>query len=460
MSQETSLLRTLIRPVVTYLRDLGTGLARGWDRFWFSPADPTGLALIRIIAGLVLLWTHLATYHQLLNYVGPQAWVDRQAIGQVEELAQRTPWVNARSEAYVFDGWSGRISIWYYIQDPTWIVILHTVFVAAIVCVVFGFCTRTALLLVWIGHLSYINRSLTNWFGMDTMLAFLTLYLLIGPAGATLSLDRWIARYRAARRALWSRENLPDLSLQPNVWANVALRMFQIQMCIVYFCAGTAKLQGTSWWNGTAVYQTLMMYEFAPFDMSWIASSNWLWETISLVGVAMTIGFEIGFAFLIWNRTLRPIVLFVGVVMHLGIGMFMGLGSFQVAMLAGCLAFVSPASLRWLLEVLFRGPRGYQYVYAPRSRSQVRRASFILAADPWHQFELVKTHEKSAVPAGSLLTPEGETCQGYPLFVRVVRALRIYWPLALVTFIPGVSLIARKISRPPSEVLTPAGAKH
>ena len=37
--------------VTGYCRDLGRGMQTGWNRFWFSPADPATLGLIRILAG-------------------------------------------------------------------------------------------------------------------------------------------------------------------------------------------------------------------------------------------------------------------------------------------------------------------------------------------------------------------------------------------------------------------------
>ena len=48
---------------------------RLWDRFWFSPADPTSLGLMRISAGLVVLYIHLIYSIGLTGYVGPDTWV-------------------------------------------------------------------------------------------------------------------------------------------------------------------------------------------------------------------------------------------------------------------------------------------------------------------------------------------------------------------------------------------------
>src|SRR5262249_23419864 len=61
--------------------------ARAWDRFWFSPADPTVLAVIRICCGLITLYTALAYFWSLSQLIGPHAWVDAQ--GRLDELKNR-----------------------------------------------------------------------------------------------------------------------------------------------------------------------------------------------------------------------------------------------------------------------------------------------------------------------------------------------------------------------------------
>ncbi|HLQ44794.1 MAG TPA: hypothetical protein VK137_08710, partial [Planctomycetaceae bacterium] len=41
-----------------YLRDAVSAAANSWNRFWFSPADSSMLCLIRVLAGLMLLYSH------------------------------------------------------------------------------------------------------------------------------------------------------------------------------------------------------------------------------------------------------------------------------------------------------------------------------------------------------------------------------------------------------------------
>jgi hypothetical protein len=45
-----------------------------WSRFWFTPADPTPLCLMRIVAGLLILYVHIAYCFDLQALFGPDGW--------------------------------------------------------------------------------------------------------------------------------------------------------------------------------------------------------------------------------------------------------------------------------------------------------------------------------------------------------------------------------------------------
>jgi hypothetical protein len=87
-------------------------------------------------------------------------------------------------------------------------------------------------------------------FGMDTMMNILLFYLMIGNSGAALSVDRLIARYRAARASL-ARSGTIDSATQAFLavpprsrGAGFALRLIQVHFCIIYLASGLAKLKG------------------------------------------------------------------------------------------------------------------------------------------------------------------------------------------------------------------------
>jgi hypothetical protein len=327
-----------------YLGELAAAVRQGWPRFWFAPADPITLAAIRVATGLVLLYVHGSVTPVLPDFVGPEAYVDRAAIDRLRELTSHVvefPGSGPR------DHWLGTASVWLHVTHPAAMWTLQVLFLAAIACFTIGLGSRVAAVLVWIGNVSFLHRGYLVWFGLDTMTSMLTLYLMLGPTGAALSVDRLIARRRGAAGA-GGATGTPPPPPRPRAAANLVVRLIQVHMCIVYLAAGAAKLQGSSWWDGTAVYLTLMTQEMAPADVSFIAARDWLWQAVSLGGTALTLAFELGFPFLVWSRLGRPLVLAAAVLVHTGIGVTMGLGAFSAAMLTGCLAFVPPAVLRAL----------------------------------------------------------------------------------------------------------------
>jgi hypothetical protein len=314
-------------------RVAGQGLMRAgclrdaWDQFWFTPADVAALAAIRVCTGLVLFYTYATIAPDVLNYLGPHAWVDSATVDQFRRPA-------GPGEAPA-PAWWGQ-SVWFYLDSPSAVVLIYAAFLAAIVCFTLGLFTRLANVAVWAGHLSFIHRAFVGWCGMDTVLAMLTFYLLFAPSGAAFSLDRRRSR-AAVPQSSWS--------------ANVALRLIQLHICVIYLCAGLSKLRGNRWWDGTAVWLTMNLHEYALLDFTWLGHfGDDVCLLLSNVGVLATLGFEIGFTFLVWNSKARPALLWLAVFLHAGIGLFMGMGAFGAAMLTGCVAFVDPSQIRTIVS--------------------------------------------------------------------------------------------------------------
>jgi hypothetical protein len=323
-----------------------------WDRFWFSPADPATLGLIRIAAGLIMVYVHFAYSFGLLSYIGPEGWVNENVVQFVRyKMPINTPgleWDDKLIEA-------GRghyyWSIYYDLTDPFWIWVVHFGVLGVLVLFTLGLWTRITSVLTWIAMISYIHRAPTTLFGMDTMMSIVTLYLMIGPSGAAYSLDRLLARRHARRLG----QPFPELP-EPMVSANFAIRLMQIHFCIVYLASGTSKLLGSSWWSGTAPSLVLLNYSFAPFyvpayvaTITWLAQHRLLWELIMAAGVIFTMFVEIGFPFLVWNKHTRWLMIAGSVMLHTQIGLLMGLTTFSLMMLAFVLAFVPPPVVRQVL---------------------------------------------------------------------------------------------------------------
>ena len=64
----------------------------------------------------------------------------------------------------------------------------------------------------------------------------------------------------------------PDArAAQPTVRANLALRLLQVHLCVVYLFSGCGKLLGASWWEGTALWGAAANVQYRTLDLRWLA---------------------------------------------------------------------------------------------------------------------------------------------------------------------------------------------
>jgi hypothetical protein len=102
-------------------------------------------------------------------------------------------------------------------------------------------------------------------------------------------------------------------------------------------------------------------------------------------------------------------------------------------------------------------PHEMQLCFDGSKRRHLRLAALIHAVDVWDQIELIDLSAKrsdhgqngllpgryrAGPPAGDmmhlqLISETGEVLTGYALVQELTRTLRLLWPLALITWIPG-----------------------
>src|SRR5262249_35668436 len=63
---------------------------KAWNDFFFTPRDPTTLGLMRICAGIFILYVHLAHTPDLYNLFAPDGWADAT---MVDDLRKNMPYV-------------------------------------------------------------------------------------------------------------------------------------------------------------------------------------------------------------------------------------------------------------------------------------------------------------------------------------------------------------------------------
>jgi len=286
-----------------------------WNTFWFTPADPLPLAVVRIFAGALLAWASFVWWLDAEAFFSHDGWQRPENVWRMNDQ----PWQ-----------WS-----WYFAAGSAGMArVLAGITLAAAVMLTLGIATPLAAVVSLAGLISAVNRAPLNVFGLDDTLGMLLIAVAVGPAGAVLSVDRLLA---------------PDIAAgQPSVRANLAIRMIQVHLCVVYLFSGLGKLLGASWWEGTALWGAAANVQYRTLDLTWLASHPWIINALTL----STLWWEIAYAGLVWPRLTRRLFLAVAVPVHLGIGLTMGMMEFGLAMLTANMAFVPAPVLRRLLRPL------------------------------------------------------------------------------------------------------------
>jgi hypothetical protein len=314
-------MRRLIRTPARYLLGLAHDLGEGWDRFWFTPADPTLLGLIRVLTGLMLVYTHAIWGLALHDFFGAHAWLNETLVRSIQ------------ADQYAYSFW--------WLVPARWAWSVHAASLAVLVLFTIGYKTRLTSVLALVVAISYAHRVPEALFGLDQINVMLTLYLALGGAGQALSVDRWLA----ARRG-----GAGTSSPAASVSANLGLRLINVHMCVIYLFAGISKLQGEAWWNGEAMWGAFANLEYQSADMTWLAQYPRLIELATHICVL----WEMTFCVLVWKPRWRPLVLAGAVALHIGIGACLGMWTFGLIMLVGCASFLPDETVHAILGLLSR----------------------------------------------------------------------------------------------------------
>lgn len=297
----------------------GGTLLAGWTRFWFRPMSMYPLGVLRIFFGVIVFLWALSLLPWRSALIGPNSVLPAP--------------------------WPGNPMTWTLLSvfntDAAVLVFVAVLLVASAALTV-GWHSRLAALIVFVVIVSFERRQPWIFNAGDGMLRIESLFLLLAPSGAALSLDqrrKTGSFFHAEDRAPW------------------ALRLFQIQLSIVYIATVWDKVRGDTWNAGTAVSYSLRLLDLQNF-----VTPEWLVMNPVLMNLAAwgTLVVELGIGLFVWNRRARPWLLGVGVVLHLSILATIAVGFFSFAVFVLYLSFLSPQTARrgseWIRGRLRRRP--------------------------------------------------------------------------------------------------------
>lgn len=285
-------------------------LGAAWNTFFFAPVPAHSIALFRIAFGCVLLFEAFFLLAHAEDYFGPDGLIP------YERFEKR-----ARGRAF---------SLFLYLP-PTlstvyWILAAHIVAVALLTV---GLLTPLSAVASFVTLRSLIARNPEIANGGDNVAKYMAFFLMFTPCGAAYSLDaRWFSA--------WASADGSAPTFEP--WA---LRLMQIQLCIVYFNTAYWKLKGATYRNGTAMYYAMTSLNYSRRAFPVVLLQAPFVQALTWGVVAFEFSLGIG----LWIEDFRPWLIITGILLHLGIELFLSVHLFGWYMMASLLLFVDPATL-------------------------------------------------------------------------------------------------------------------
>lgn len=217
---------------------------------------------------------------------------------------------------------------------PRWAIALHSGYLAVLVAVAIGFCTRLSLSLALI---------LTIYFNSLDVVSTLTKYSII-----SIHLLFWLAFTRCDQRLSvdsMRRHCRRVVELSPR-WPRLMLRGL---VCAIYLGAAITKMRLPDFATGD-------LLEFSLLDDAWGGGAIGAWlserrQLLVVLGYAVIL-FEVAFPLLIWVPPMRRCLLVIACSFHVGLWITLSLQIFSPMMLIALLAFVTEKDMAWLVRFI------------------------------------------------------------------------------------------------------------
>jgi hypothetical protein len=312
--------------------------ADAWSRFWFTPADPLPLGVVRIVTGLTALAWLVSLGNSTDAFFGLGGWFDRQAYADAAALPQGPP--------RPF-GWSALFLLG---DRPAALRAAYGVAVGVVALFTLGVLPRLTAPLTWLAVASFGENPVAEADDL-AVLGILSFYLAVGYGLTGLRGTGPLARRLlgpVTAGPLWR-----PPGERPSLGANLALRLLQVHIAVVVVTSGLHKLQFGDWWAGVALWYQL----HPPLETTLAAARAHAGDavgylrTLSLAAY-VALAWQIAFPAFAWRRGARWLLLGGGAAGATASVWLYGMPVFGPAFLAGCVSYVSAEEWRRAAELL------------------------------------------------------------------------------------------------------------
>lgn len=280
-----------------------------WNTFFFRLVSPYPVAAYRILQGLMIIQVALSYGPDLYLWFGSPGIVSLQTMkaDPIERMVVFT----------------------FFPESNEFVLALWVLYIVSAIFFTIGYQTRLASIIILLTMSNFTSRNLYLYHAGDTFMRTMAYWFIFAPAGEVWSVDSYLKRRRA---------NSAPFCPLISAWT---WRAMQVQMCLVYFSAFTAKTPGWYWATGEACYiagrfESLFRLPM-PISFDILPVSN-----------AFTYGtlfVEFALFSLIWIKEIRYYIIAMGICMHVSIDWCMSIPAFEWLMICSFVLFVEPEHL-------------------------------------------------------------------------------------------------------------------
>ncbi|MDR2237164.1 MAG: hypothetical protein LBE92_13665 [Chryseobacterium sp.] len=184
--------------------------------------------------------------------------------------------------------------------------IFLTVYLGTFVCILLNIYRFVFSFLALIMHSILINSSYSFTYGADNMIS-IALYV----------------------NALLCLIDIIKPKYKEMVFSAV-IRLFQVQLCLVYFFSGVGKALGTDWFDGEAIWLVMNVY---TSQSSWLDYLGFNFPQVFIFLSLFIMLLEIFYPLLVNISKIRKATVLAVILMHIGISLIIGLHTFAGIMI-------------------------------------------------------------------------------------------------------------------------------
>lgn len=282
------------------------------DQYFFKEESVLGICIFRILVGLYALISFMRDLLSIETFYSVE---------------------NLETSLLSFNG--SILNIFQYFPDSLKVVYLFSaIYFVSLVSFTVGFKTRFFSIFSFILMTSFHQRNIDILNSSDLLLRILMLYMIFSPAMKALSVDAYLKRKKGAA---YSKEHAP--------WVH---RLIQIQVSVVYLTTIYSKLKGQTWLDGSAVYYSTRLIDFARFTIPYLMDSIIFLKLMTW----MTLFIETLLGCMILFSKYRKYIIYLGIIFHLGIEYLMTIPGFEWLMIICLLAMFPLNEYKELLSKL------------------------------------------------------------------------------------------------------------